>query len=1031
MIELWGAPAVVAWSGARHLQSPTTAAASARAAAYTIESAQQQLLPSIEQAGGRVLYRLQRTLNAIAAHVPADRLDELRRLPSVKAIRPIVPKTIDNASSVSLIGAPQLWGAGTAARGEGIKIGVIDTGIDYLHTDFGGSGRAADYQRNDTTTIDDGVGFPNLKVVGGYDFAGDAYNASRLETFFPEPDPDPMDCAGHGTHVAGTAAGYGVNANGTTYAGPWNATGVPTSTMRIGPGVAPKAELYALRIFGCAGSTALVAQALDWATDPDGNFEFSDHLDVVNLSLGAPFGGSAMDPDIDAVNNAALAGVVVVAAAGNSGDTFYDVGSPSSADWAIGVASSFDASAITGALRVNAPAAIAALYAADEAEFGPDLASTGPLTGAARYPSSSGQNKGCSTFNQANAALIRGKIAIIDRGSCSFKTKVNNAQAAGAIGALIVNNVAGYPSAMGDDPALVASIAIPSMITTLDGGNAIKAHLPDPGGVSLTLTAAYRDAYKNMDQQRVDSLSSFTARGPRRGDGALKPDLTAPGDTIFSAAEGTGSRGVSFSGTSMATPHIAGALALLRQLHPDWTVEELKALVMNSAGAQTRSGGQTGALFSPSRQGAGRVALQAAGSAMAVAYNADNPGQVSVSFGAPQAVGSTTLFKNIRVINKRGSAVTYTIGVTNVVTAQGVTVSPLASSVTIPAYGSTTFAVRMTADAALLDRTLDPATASVQDGVQRQFLNEHSGYITLVGPDTLRVPFYVAPRPASDMRAASGLDFGLNNASAVLALRGSGLSTAAYRSRTWALELQEHNVNDSFTSGPQDAGDIKYVGVGSSVAAPGALANNTLIYFGIATFGTRSTAHPLEAEFDVHIDTDGDDVDDFVVFNWNLAEARGGADPSDVFVAAVADLRRGAIVNTHPLNLLPASIEMAPFNSAIMVLPVSAGDLHLTAGKSRFSYRVFAFQREYAGVSDGTYKHSFDPAAPALLVGGGPLLDEQNGTSSQVRINRESWLRDQAQGLLLLHTLNAAPQQAEEVPVAVSFYRAFLPVVGR
>src|SRR5262249_20805806 len=159
--------------------------------------------------------------------------------------------------------------------------------------------RAADYQRNNTTTITDGLGFPSIKIVGGYDLAGDDYDASRFETSLPGSDPDPMDCNGHGTHVAGTAAGYGVNADGSTYAGPWIPPSVPPTTMRIGPGVAPLAKLYVLRIFGCSGTTALVPLALEWATDPDGDFEFGDHLDVANLSLGAPFGGPAQDPDVD------------------------------------------------------------------------------------------------------------------------------------------------------------------------------------------------------------------------------------------------------------------------------------------------------------------------------------------------------------------------------------------------------------------------------------------------------------------------------------------------------------------------------------------------------------------------------------------------------------------------------------------------------------------------------------------------------------------------------------------------------------
>jgi subtilisin family serine protease len=977
-----------------------------------------------------VLYRVQRTLNGIAAYIPPDRIEELRRRPEVKAIRPIIPKSVDNTTGAALIGAPQLWSAGIGVRGEGIRIGIIDTGIDYIHTTFGGTGRALDYQRNDTTTITDGLGFPSAKIIGGYDLAGDAYDARRIETAFPNSDPDPMDCNGHGTHVAGTAAGYGVSANGATYNGPWNATSVPTATMRIGPGVAPRAQLYVLRIFGCNGTTALVALALEWATDPDGDFEFGDHLDVANLSLGAPFGGSSQDPDVDVANNASLSGMIVVASAGNSGDTFFNVGSPSTADWAISVASSFDSTAITGALRANAPVAVAGqLYAATEAEFGPDLAKTGPFTGTLRYPGS--QSNGCATFSAANAALLRGRVALIDRGTCSLKTKVHNAQAAGATGALIANIVPGYPTAISNDPSITTTITIPAMLTTQAAGNILKAHLNDPGGVSVTLTAAYRDARKNVDQGMVDAISAFSSRGPRRIDGALKPDVTAPGDTIFSAESGSGNHGISFSGTSMAAPHVAGAMALLRQLHPDWSVEELKALLMNTAGVRARIGGQTGPVLSPSRQGAGRIALPAAAQAGAVAYNADTPGQVSVSFGMPQVVGAATLVRNVRMVNKRGVAATYNIGVTQVVTASGVTLNVFPSQLTLPPYGSATFAVQATIDAAQLDHTLDPATAGTQDGAARQFLNEHSGYLTLSGPDSLSLPFYLAPRPAATMRAAGPLSFPLGQNSATLTLRGMGVATPAYRSRVWALELQEHNIDDYFTSGVQNSGDIKYIGIGSDLPPGGALSNSTLIYFGITTFAPWSSANLQDTRYLIYIDMDDDDVADFAVINWSLAEARGGIDASDAVVAAVVNLDTNKVINTHPVNMLATASGSAPYAATAVVLPVTAGDLGLKPGKSRFRYFMFAFQREVAGPSDGSRIHTFDPAAPALSLGGPPVLDDQNGVSAQLRINRGSWLRDEVQGLLLLHELNAALTQAEEVRVNVGVYRAVLPITTK
>ncbi|HEX5691186.1 MAG TPA: S8 family serine peptidase [Roseiflexaceae bacterium] len=1022
MIELRDTPALLTWRAARNAHSLAQANQTALAQGHTIEAAQQQLIPQIASVGGRVLYRLQRTLNGIAVYLPPERVDALRRLPEVRDIRPIIMKTIDHTSSVPLIGAPELWGGSSALHGEGVKIGVIDTGIDYLHTDFGGSGLASDYSRNDTTVITDQVGFPNAKVVGGFDFAGDDYDPSTLENFFPFPDEDPADCQGHGSHVAGTIGGYGVNANGASYAGPWDATHVPTATMRIGPGVAPKADLYALRVFGCSGPTGLTAWALEWATDPNGDYEFDDHLDIVNMSLGSAFGPPGQDFEVDVANNAALTGVIVVASAGNSGDTFFNVGDPSTADWAISVASSLDRGAITGAMRVNTPPAIAGLYPANEAEFGPDMARTGALTGAVAYPGG-GQGNGCAEFSAANATVLRGKIALVDRGACSLKSKVLHAQQAGAIGTLVANAVPGFPSAMGDDPSITTPITIPSMLTTQAAGDAIKLHLADPGGVNITLTSAYRDTRRNVDDQLVDSLSTFSSRGPRRVDAALKPDIAAPGDTIFSAASGTGTRGVSFSGTSMAAPHVAGSMALLRQLHPDWSVEELKALLMNTAGVRARLGGQTGPLYSPSRQGAGRVTLPAASQAMAVAYNADNPGQVSISFGMPQVLDTTSAVKNVRVVNKRDTAASYAIGVTDVVTTSGVTIQPLAASVQVPAHGSATFAVLMTVDATKLDHSLDPATAATQDGLARQFLGEHSGYVTLTGPDALRVPFYVAPRPASAMHAAGPLHFGLNTTSATLSLRGNDVDTPAFRSRAWALQLQEQQVNDIYTGGSQDAGDLKYIGVGSDVAQPGGFTKDTQIYFGVATFGAWSTPVGYDSQFLVLIDTNGDQFAEYLIYTLNASQAGGANDASDVFVSVVVDLNKDKIIATHPLA--------AQFNSSVMVLSAKAGEFGLTSGKSRFRYSMVAFQRENSYSGDYTATYSFDPAAPALSLGGVPAIDDLNGASAMVRVNRASWIVDAPQGLLLLHELNGILAQSELVPVAVELHRQFMPVAAR
>ncbi|MEI6046941.1 MAG: S8 family serine peptidase, partial [Chloroflexota bacterium] len=317
-----------------------------------IEATQQSLLPELSkpEIGAKVIYRVQKLYNGLALQLDAKNIEKLSHLPGVKAVHPLPLHYRANASSVPLIGAPTAW-TSYGITGTNIKIGIIDGGIDYLHADFGGPATPQAYITN-STTLSTSTYFPTAKVVGGVDLAGDSYNGSND----PVPDPNPMECSGssHGTHVAATAAGLGVNSDGTTYTGSYN--NVPTTTMRIGPGVAPGAKLYAIRVFGCTGETNLDLQGLEWAVDPNHDGIPDDHLDVVNLSLGTNFVLPG-DPLSVASDTAALAGMVVVAAAGNGegngGDLYYANGSPANAIRAISVAASVQGTSVTDGFRVN------------------------------------------------------------------------------------------------------------------------------------------------------------------------------------------------------------------------------------------------------------------------------------------------------------------------------------------------------------------------------------------------------------------------------------------------------------------------------------------------------------------------------------------------------------------------------------------------------------------------------------------------------------------------------------------------------
>ncbi len=549
------------------------ATAAAQAQVAQVNAEQQALAAALDDMGATTLYRAQRVYNGIAVVAPAEKLAALASLPGVAAIHPLIAKEPENKTGIPAVHAPELWGgsAGLALTGKGIRIGIIDTGIDYIHTDFGGSGTS--YARNDPTIIGDVEDYPSAKVVDGYDFVGDTYNASPGASFqpLPEPDPDPIDCYGHGTHVAGTAGGYGVTTSGKTFDGPFDGS-TPIDTLRIGPGVAPEAQLVALKVFGCFGSSLVVDSAIEWAVDPNQDGDFEDHLDVINMSLGSPFGGDD-DTTAIAADRAARLGVIVVASAGNSGNVHFSTGSPGAADYAISVA----ATSVTSA----------------------------PFS---------------------------------------------------------------------------------------------------------------------------ESLAGFSARGPR-SDSTLKPDVAAPGANIVSAQNGSGSESTVLSGTSMAAPHVAGAMALLRQLHPTWRVEELKALIMNTAVPVIDA---TAAIspteVAPVRMGSGRIGLTAASRSSVVAYNADAPGLVNLSFGAPDVLGSYSALTNVRLRNRGSAAQSYDVRYTSIAEMPGVEVSaPL--TVIVPAGGTASLPVNFAANAAKMRNnnfTFDASPFASQEAWQ----SEESGLLT-------------------------------------------------------------------------------------------------------------------------------------------------------------------------------------------------------------------------------------------------------------------------------------------------------------
>ena len=316
------------------------------------------------------LFTLSNSVPGVALRLDQAGIKALAARKDVVKISRIYPKKIANANIANLIKAINTWKY-AGGTGEGVSVGVIDTGLDYTHADFGGVGTVEAYESAlaTETASDWRDGLPALgqaKVAGGFDFVGNDYDADPdSEAYQPVPHPDnnPIDCNDHGTHVSGSATGYGVTAEGETFEGDYAAlTPAEVLDMKVGPGMAPEASLYALKVFGCEGSTDAVIPALDWALDPNGDGDFSDHLDIINMSLGSDY-GVVDDPENDVINALTAQGVLSVISMGNAGDLTDAGGSPGNAESSLAVASSVDSLQLRDGVMVNAPADVAGVAA--------------------------------------------------------------------------------------------------------------------------------------------------------------------------------------------------------------------------------------------------------------------------------------------------------------------------------------------------------------------------------------------------------------------------------------------------------------------------------------------------------------------------------------------------------------------------------------------------------------------------------------------------------------------------------------------
>lgn len=605
----------------------------------------------------RVIYRYRFVMNAISVAYPIELEDQVLSFSGVSQVskpakfaRPKIVDDIDfdkillGPSSVDFIGATRARGE-LGLTGDTVKVGVIDSGIDYTHSMFDGPGTVEAYESE--TGLAPSALYPNHRVVGGIDLVGDLYLPGHLKPEFglPYPDQNPLDRGGHGTHVAGTIAGIGDGVN--TY-----------------DGVAPEASIYGIRVFG-SGATGedVVVAALEYAADPNGDGNPSDRLDVLNLSLGGDYGKPAIFY-AEAMKNIANSGVLVAASAGNSGDIPFIVGAPSTAEGALSIAASIDNMEHNWMFKASEFKTTqgSRLVKRVEGQISRPIESYEELAGELVYA-----GLAATSFDAELSAKVKGKVALIDRGEVGFLQKLEHAHAAGAVAAVIVNNQPGEPIQMGGE----GKVEIGAIMISLEVGEFIKAQMK-----TEVVSIDFKSSETIKEPELIDTITGFSSRGPRSQDGILKPEITAPGQQIISAAMGKGEVGVAFNGTSMSAPHMAGVFALMREKYPTLTTSEIYDIVTSTSKIMGSE--------AIARQGAGRVQVYEAATAKVLVSPA------LVSLGIQTLVKGKTLTRTIKLQNLAASEKTYSVETWS---GKGLTITPSQNSITIPASSESTLEV--------------------------------------------------------------------------------------------------------------------------------------------------------------------------------------------------------------------------------------------------------------------------------------------------------------------------------------------------
>jgi hypothetical protein len=642
----------------------------------------------------------------------------------VAKVLPMFDYDLHVAASADYINAKPLIVDGIAS-GKGQRVAVLDTGIDYTHAAFGGAGTEEAYSaaQADPTS----VAWPQGIVQGGYDFIRE--DADPIEND-PTNSPSTGDPSNHGTSSANS-----VN------------------------GIAPDVELYAYSVCGGGCPGAAQAAALEAAMDPNSDGDISDRVDVMNMSLGGDFGGTSTDGGTQfLIQRAVELGVNMVISAGNDGDNPFIIGGPSTTPNALSVGAMTHPTTEVGVATGTVAGVEGKIQPSG---FGPQEAYT--ISGAdieLVYPDTN-QN-GCIDF--AADIDFTGKAVLIDRGACAFTTKVLSAQDKGAEFVFIANNTDdGTPAPMG---GFDAAVTIKNAGINFAAGAALKAQLAAGDTATFDISVEIKTT--------SGALATFTSRGPSM-DGLLKPEITAPGTSIVVAATGTQTGTNPVSGTSFSGPITAGAVAMIREAHPERNAFEIKATIMNAANLDVTNEplaiNPNSELAPISMIGAGLVDVTKAVNLPVAAWVYDakfNTKQAALSYGLVSMTETGSLTKTVTVKNFSSDAKTYSLRSQARYQNDEDTAAiswDFPASVTIPAGQSINFDVTLTVDPSKLpvwelDNPLTDAAVAARSAALTSVEFDGALVFDDASTDTehdLHIVYHAMPKAATELSYAPAI----------------------------------------------------------------------------------------------------------------------------------------------------------------------------------------------------------------------------------------------------------------------------------